>query len=168
MRNIILVSLVLLACLAGCQTTTSTPLLPEDTPTPSPTTIPLAPSLENAILTTIASECWLGESYAIIAHITKDRTVIKVWRYQRGEFEVVDAQLYYDAIGEDRSKWPPGTIEFYIVEQSEDYAKVEVADIYDRGLIPNTNTRGGNFSRLTLQRSDSEWETEWFTYAFAD
>jgi hypothetical protein len=144
-RNTTLLTLLVLTVwLAGCQSTQS------DTA-----------SLEDAILQTIIANGGLEEDLAIIAQIDEDETVVKVWRYESGQFEVVDAQLYYDAMGSDRSKWPPDTFRFSIISQSDDYAEVEVLNFYDMGISPDS--RGGNGSTVTLQWSGQSWDPEWDT-----
>jgi hypothetical protein len=151
--------LVVLAALVSCQPSAA------PTVTPLPPTPTEAPQLDQAILDAIAGHGGIN-GWAIIAQLDGAGKPIAVWRFEGGRFEEVDVQAFHEAMGDDRSRWPPDTFTFVIEDQSDDSAIVLVENYYDRGISPES--RGGNASYLTLTLVEREWQSEWETVMFWD
>lgn len=79
-----------------------------------------------------------------------------VWRYRAGQVEPSGADVWYQAFGADRSKWPPNTICFAINSAQPQHIVVTVSTFYDCGIT--RDTRGGNAEQLTLDKEGGEWK----------
>ena len=119
----------------------------------------LTAPIDPVILSAIAAHNRHAKSDAIFAKFNLTRELIDVWRLEDGRFEEVDAQRYYDAMGEDRSKWPKNTFTFRIKKWSNDRVVVVVENIYIRGIVPTS--RGGNSDELTLTLVEGQWQARW-------
>lgn len=80
----------------------------------------------------------------------------QVWRISGGRFAGADGQVLRDALGPDRSLWPPATYVFSLKPKGGGGLQVEVATHYSRGIAETS--RGGNAQRWTLRRRGKGWE----------
>lgn len=79
----------------------------------------------------------------------------RVWRVQKGQLAAVEEEVLREALGADRSRWPPQTLLFAVFPETAARLRVEVVTHYARGMTEKS--RGGNAQRWTLDRQGARW-----------
>jgi hypothetical protein len=83
------------------------------------------------------------------------RTALKAWRYTSDGLTSEDSEIFLIATGTDRSHWPPYTIEFDVKYMTPLIAIVQIATLYDQGILPTS--RGGHADTWVLVNFLGNW-----------
>lgn len=110
--------------------------------------------LEEFIAQSVVNDQWEQTTYgylspegSIVAHVLNlwsyegPRTPFRAWRVEQGRLTEKKPEVFLEATGNDRSRWPPFTFYYDIEYMTPLVAKVEVATLYNRGII--LDSRGG-------------------------
>ncbi len=98
---------------------------------------------------------------------TAQLSALQVWRYQQGQLVTTDTTSFFKALQGNRSDWPFQTFYFSFESVTVDEAIVDVRNLYNMGLMPNS--RGGNAQKWTLEKHANIWRVRTKQpYAFWD
>jgi hypothetical protein len=143
-----ILSLFILAVLAGCISAQSAPVV----------LTPGAEDLELAELVITEGSEGLGNSTegTVIARFANfdASDPIGIWTYEKGALREAGSRRLDEAFGNNRSKWPNYTLLFATAPGKEGRL-LEVKTWYDMGLFPDS--RGGNAETWTLERREGRW-----------